>query len=612
MDVNLLLPVIFIPAGAGLLILLLPERVKVVQEVISFIAGSIMLAGTIYSFFFHTLPVPAPFNEVFRSTSFSSFLLMIAAGFGFFITLYSISYMWKKERRRQFYAFLLLALAGTAGVLLSDHILAFLISWETVTLALYFLIIGGEQGAQKGATKSFIMLGATDGLLLFGLALLWQISGKVLFSEMHISTNTWISGLSFTALMISAITKAGAMPFHTWIPASSEAAHPPAMAVLPASLDKVLGIFFLFTLCNRIFVIGEGFQIALLVIGCITIIGAVLIAMVQHDLRKLLAYHTVSQVGYMIVGIGTLSPLGILGGLFHMINNSIYKSCLFLGSGAVGKKTGTFELGKLGGLAKAMPFTFIAFLIAALSISGIPPFNGFVSKWMIYQALLESVKSGTLSMNIIGTIVFIVAMFGSALTLASFIKALYSVFLGQKTEKTQTVLKEVSFAMWIPMMTLASVCVLLGVFYLFFIRNILGPITGLTPVFPGVWESSFAMVLIFTGFIIGLLIYLAGKIVRSSRVVEPYIGGEQENPEVHRVPGTDFYTVISNMPVLRNIYKGQAKEYLDPFEWFGKLGDWIIMIFKKIQNGLLPWYLSLSLIGLVISLVLFLSFFITF
>ena len=132
-------------------------------------------------------------------------------------------------------------------------------------------------------------------------------------------------------------------------------------------------------------IIGGGIlSIVLALIGAATIIIAVMIAMVQHNLKKLLSYHAISQVGYMVLGIAPGTPVGIAGGVFHMLNHAIYKCCLFLCGGAVEQATGTAELERLGGLGKKMSITFAACLIAALSISGIPPLNGFVSKWMVY------------------------------------------------------------------------------------------------------------------------------------------------------------------------------------------------------------------------------------
>ncbi|GAI75218.1 unnamed protein product, partial [marine sediment metagenome] len=163
-------------------------------------------------------------------------------------------------------------------------------------------------------------------------------------------------------------------------------------------------------------------------VGSFTIIAAVMMALVQHDLKKLLSYHAVSQVGYMVLGIGTGIPLAMAGGIFHMLNNAIYKTSLFLGAGSVEHRAKTTQLNKLGGLARVMPITFVTFFIAALSISGVPPFNGFFSKWMIYQGVAELGKLG--GGGNLWIVWLLAAMFGSALTLASFIKLIHAIFLG--------------------------------------------------------------------------------------------------------------------------------------------------------------------------------------
>ena len=169
----------------------------------------------------------------------------------------------------------------------------------------------------------------------------------------------------------------------------------------------------------------------LMAIGSLTIVCAVMMALVQHDLKRLLGYHAVSQVGYMVLGIGTGNPIGIAGGIFHMLNHAIYKSCLFLSAGAVEKKTGTTDLDKLGGLSKTMPVVYVAFLIASLAISGVPPLNGFASKWMIYQGIIETGRQG----SHLWILWLMAAMFGSALTLASFMKLVHAVFLGQPSSE---------------------------------------------------------------------------------------------------------------------------------------------------------------------------------
>ena len=215
------------------------------------------------------------------------------------------------------------------------------------------------------------------------------------------------------------------MPFHTWVPDFGEKVDAPVSAFLPASLDKLLGIYLLARCVLDLFVPTPAMYGMLMLLGAVTVISAVLMALVQHDLKRLLSYHAVSQVGYMILGIGTGTAIGLAGGLFHMLNNTVYKTALFLCAGVIEKETGTTDLDRLGGLAKLMPVTFLTCTVAALSISGIPPLNGFASKWMIYQGIISGGEGAGL-----GWIVWLaVAMLGSALTLASFVKVLHATFL---------------------------------------------------------------------------------------------------------------------------------------------------------------------------------------
>jgi formate hydrogenlyase subunit 3/multisubunit Na+/H+ antiporter MnhD subunit len=336
----------------------------------------------------------------------------------------------------------------------------------------------------------------------------------------------------------------------------------------------------------------------LMIIGAVTIVAAVMVAVVQHDLKRLLSYHAISQVGYMLLGIGTLTPVGIAGGVFHMLNNAIYKNSLFLCAGAVEKKTGTTDLGELGGLAKVMPVTFVACLISALAISGVPPLNGFVSKWLVYQGVID-----------LGTrwsyILLVAAMFGSALTLASFVKVIYSVFLGQKTEKTQAVEGDVGFGMQLPLAVLAVLCLAFGIYYRFPLDTLIAPGLAGSVAPLGVWSSTWATGLIVLGLLIGLGIYLMGRFRKNSRVVSAFIGGEKLDPRVHRIDGTHFYDTIRSIPLLKRIYAAQEKGRLDPFNWIGGLGLSVTGVLRRLHNGFLSWYLSWSLLGIGILILLF-------
>jgi formate hydrogenlyase subunit 3/multisubunit Na+/H+ antiporter MnhD subunit len=369
------------------------------------------------------------------------------------------------------------------------------------------------------------------------------------------------------------------------------------MAYLPASLDKLLGIYLLTRICVDIFRIvpNSPMSILLLAIGSFTIIAAVLGALVQHNLKKLLSFHAVSQVGYMVLGIGTGLPIGIAGGLFHMFNNAIYKCCLFLVGGAVEKRTGTTELNQLGGLARFMPLTFMAALVASLSISGVPPFNGFASKWMIYQGVIELGKTSNLWI-----IWLIAAVFGSALTLASFMKLMHATFLGQWSEWTQKA-KEVSWFMWLPMIALALLCVIFGVFAYavpirFFIQ---AAVPGIS--YTGIWSPALATILIVVGLLIGLIIYWLGK-VKIATAKPAYVGGELLDEKMTKVSGVDFYDTIKKWGFLPWIYKWAEAKLFDIYEWGKAICRVLTAGLRWLHNGLLHTYLAWILLGTLILL----------
>jgi formate hydrogenlyase subunit 3/multisubunit Na+/H+ antiporter MnhD subunit len=603
---NILLVPVLLPMAVGLITFLFPRKDRWVRGILAVLTAAAALAAAIWIFVGRDVAFRFPLFALGRvsfdfdllATPLSSFILIFAAGFALLAAIYSLSYMAGKNRYREYYALYLFALGGTAGVLLADHLLVFLIFWEIVTASLYFLIATGGAESKAGATKTFAMLGGADGCLLLGIGILWFMTRSFAISTLEVPVVSALPATAFVLMMVGAITKAGSMPFHSWIPAASEGAPASVMALLPASLDKLLGIYLLTLIATRIFVLNAGLGLLLMIIGAVTILAAVMVAMVQHDLPRLLAYHAVSQVGYMLLGIGTLNPVGIAGGVFHMLNNSIYKNCLFLTAGAVEKKAGTTDLAALGGLARLMPLTFAGSLVSALAISGVPPFNGFVSKWLVYQGILETGRPASF-------IFLVAAMFGSALTLASFIKVIYSVFLGTRSEATRKLKGRVGFAMALPIVVLALLSLAFGVAYRFPLTRFIYPAIGVQAALLGVWSSTWATGLIVLGLVVGLILYVLGRYRRSARVVAPFTGGEEFEPRTGRIIGTYFYDTIKELPLLRRIYAGQEKGRLDPFTWIGALGLGITGVLRRVHNGLLSWYLSWSVAGIVILLVLF-------
>jgi formate hydrogenlyase subunit 3/multisubunit Na+/H+ antiporter MnhD subunit len=612
----ILLSLVFVPLIVGFVILFLPNRLRTLSKVLALVISIAAFARAVRIFRFGEYDCGWPILRIgdvqldllLSVKPLGSFILLFAMGFGLLITLYSLRSMAGAKRQNEYYGSILLTIGGTAGILLSNHLLFVLIFWEIVTASLYLLITIGGKNSNFAATKSFAMIGASDAAFLLGLLMVWALSGTFVISEINLPTTSGLSIIAFLLLMLAAITKAGALPLHTWLPTSGEYAPASVMALLPAAIDKLLGIYLLVIIVGEIFIIqSAALSLILAIIGAATIIIAVMIAMVQHNLKKLLSYHAISQVGYMVLGIATMTPVGIAGGIFHMLNHAIYKCCLFLCGGAVEHASGTAELDRLGGLGRKMSITFTTCLIAALSISGIPPFNGFVSKWMVYQGVIQMGSSQADSAARLWPIWLTCAMFGSALTLASFVKLIHSLFLGRLPDELKNV-KEVPSSMTLPMVVLSVLCVFFGVFYHVPLKLFIYPAlqamdmeTG-AAIFMGTWQSILATALIVIGLALGLIILLVGLLARKVRIVPTWTCGEIQSNEQMAIPGTGFYKTVSSMSGLKQLYSGQEKGHYDPYDQSAKCGLTLTAFLRWLHSGILPVYLTWVTVGLLIVL----------
>jgi formate hydrogenlyase subunit 3/multisubunit Na+/H+ antiporter MnhD subunit len=612
LDRILLYPV-FLPLAVGFALLFLPRRAKsllqfatVVVSLVAFVLAIQIFRREDATYHWPLLALGEfQLDLLLAATPLGSFILLFAMGFGVLITLYSLKSCAKVGRANEYYGSLLLALGGSAGILLTDHLLFLLVFWEIVTASLYILISTGGQHSNFAATKSFAMIGASDAGFLLGIGMVWTLSGTFVISQVRLPTTSSLPILSFLLLMLAAVTKAGAMPLHTWLPASGEHAPISVMALLPAAIDKLLGIYLLVLVVTRVFVLEPGpLTLTLAAIGAATIVIGALLAIVQRNFRKLLSYSAISQVGYMLLGIATLTPVGIAGGVFHMLNNALYKSCLFLCGGAVEEVTGTAELDELGGLGRKMPLTFAACLIAALSVSGIPPLNGFASKWMVYQAVVQMGTTEAGTGAALWPLWLLATLFGSALTLAYCVKILHSVFLSRLPDRLQRV-REVSALQTFPMLVLASLCVLFGVFYTVPLYRLILPALGIAAdpgMFSGTWNSQLATGLLLIGLAVGVGILAASAFRQKVRAVPTWTCGEIQPNDEMIIPGTHFYKTVSAMGGLRQMYQGQENGYFDLYNQSGKVGLVLTGILRWMHSGILPVYLTWVMLGLLIVL----------
>ena len=615
--------IIFLPIITGIILFIFPEKLKIIKGlvtvIISLLTGFVAFklyqseAAIVNLNLFSGLVAEA--SSIYQSfTDVSSYCQLnidplsqlISLGISFFaviISVYSLTNITRQNKVDQFYPFFLITLGCAHGAVLSDNLILFLVFWGVLGLTLYKLIKGYDEESSAAAKKTLILIGASDSIMIIGIALIGKIAGTYNMSELNISTTTGMGVMAFLTLLVGSFTKAGAFPFHTWIPDYTKKAPAASSAYLPASLDKLLGIYLLARLCTDIFVLNHWLKLVILILGVTTIILAVFMALIQHDYKRLLGFHAVSQVGYMVTGFGLGTPLGIAAGLFHMLNHAIYKSGLFLSAGSVYQQTGKSNLNELGGLSKSMPITFIAAFVFALSISGIPPLNGFASKWMIYQGIIDFGKQPGIA-NQLWIVWLALTVIGSALTLASFIKFMTGIFMGRRNQELENV-KEVNLLMLCPKIILALICISFGVFATgYFIPKIFYPITGEFELV-GVWQSSFISLLVVLSIILGLLVYLLGNI-KNFRTSDSFVGGENWE-EKAAFPVTGFYETIRNAKVLKFMYDKAEKRWFDIYDLTKHLVLDSNKLLSKVHTGILTDYTIWLFAGLAIMLILCLS-----
>ena len=355
------------------------------------------------------------------------------------------------------------------AVLLSRNGLHFLIAWELFTLSAYFLI-SLERGREEGRKAGWLYLAAshTASLCLFAF-----------FAALAAATGSWEIGAMpdrpelaplFWLALVGFGVKAGLFPLHIWLP-SAHANAPSHVSAMMSGMTIKIGIYGLVRFSGWL-VLPESAGWVIAVLGVASAVLGVAFALGQHDLKRLLAYHSVENIGIILIGLGfalvaaahghaAWGWLALAGGLLHVWNHGLFKALLFLGAGSVLHATGTRELSRLGGLWRAMPWTAGLFALGAAAISGLPPLNGFVSEWLVYLGLFEAVNaSGAAALAAVPAVVLL-AMTG-AMALACFVKVCGVVFLGAPRSAAAVHAHESGWLMRAPMIVLAGACVAIG------------------------------------------------------------------------------------------------------------------------------------------------------
>jgi hydrogenase-4 component B len=417
------------------------------------------------------------------------FFTLLVSLLGLAISIYSLGYV------RGFYgrknvgvlgAFFNLLLLATTLVFLADNAFFFLLVWELMALTVYCLVSfeHEKEESRNAGVLYFVMSHIGTGCIMLGFLLLFRASGDYGFAGFHALGDKMSDGsrnAAFLLFLVGFGIKAGIIPLHIWLPVAHPAAPSNVSAIMSGVIIKT-GIYGL----TRVFFDFLGtppnwWGVTVLAIGTISAVLGVLYALMEHDLKRLLAYHSIENIGIILMGLGAslmflhsghplLASLALIAGMYHTINHAVFKGLLFLGAGAVLHATHTRNMEDMGGLAKRMPQTAFFFLVGAVAISALPPLNGFVSEWLTYQALLQGFGTTPSLIRLMFPLSGAMLALTGALAAACFVKAYGITFLAQPRSEHAEHAHEAPFPMLAGQAILAAACVFLGLFPTVFLK----------------------------------------------------------------------------------------------------------------------------------------------
>jgi len=424
------------------------------------------------------------------------YFALLVSLLGLALSLYSLGYTRDFAGRRNvglFGAAYNSALLATTVVFLSANAVGFLVAWELMALATFILVSTEHERdeARHAGVLYFIMSHLGTACLILGFLLLFQASGGDGFAGFHgigAKLAAGPRGAAFVLFLAGFGVKAGVIPLHIWLPM----AHPAAPSNVSALMSGVVIKAGVYGLARAAFdFMGpppNWWGATVLAVGTVSAVLGVLYALMEHDLKRLLAYHSIENIGIILMGLGAalmflhsghpaLAALALAAGLYHTLNHAVFKGLLFLGAGAVVQATHTRNLEELGGLVKRMPVTAACFLLGAVAISALPPLNGFVSEWLTYQSLLLGFGTTPGLTRLVFPLSGAMLALTGALAAACFVKAYGIAFLAQPRSGPAASAREAPGTMLAAQVLLAAACVGLGLFPLQFLR-LLNPVVA--------------------------------------------------------------------------------------------------------------------------------------
>ncbi len=553
------------------------------------------------------------FNSLllFQMNSLTWLLAIVISTVFLMSILFSIPEMEDLDNVNAYYLELLFLEGSMFGIILAGDLFTFFVFWEMMSWLSYFLVIKGTEKSKEAGYKYIIMslIGANSALV--ALVLVYLKTQSFVFSNVSSMLASQSPSFVISAFVLFAINfliKAAIMPLHIWLPDAHSEAPSPVSAILSGILVKigVYGLlFFTFVLFNaNLFnkimpsIFGNSLILVILqwMAGLSILIGTFL-AILQEDAKRILAYSTIAQVGYIVLGISLGTSLGVSGGLLHLVNHAIFKALLFFVVGAVIYRTGTKNLSELGGLIKKMPVSFVSMLIAIIALAGIPPLNGFASKYLIYEALIQKKEP----------ILLTIALLGGTGAFLYVYRLIHSIFLGQLSDKYADV-KEVPLLMQVPMLVLSVLAILFGIFPSIPMNFVSKAVSylGLEPIKyyltgfptqPGLHEANILKIssALTIGFVVSLLIFLLLPKAKRVDQLDNYYAGEKLTKDTKYNYSFGFYSFFDD--ILGSFsYLSVEKIYSNVEGLFKTVGDYL----RRFYTGNLETYLSYGVVAIVI------------
>ena len=541
--------------------------------------------------------------------------------------------------------FLMLLIASMLGVVTVQNGLAFLIVWELMSLSSFFLVIfeGEKKNVLKAGIKYLVYMHFSVIFIIAMIAMLANASGSFGFENFMetVSQNPQLANIAFLLGFVGFGIKAGFVPFHNWLPD----AHPAAPTHVSGIMSGVMIKTGIYGILRTLLIVGVPSKLVsyiVLVVAVISALYGVLYAITQHDIKRLLAYHSIENIGIIGIGIAVgmlglaygnniVAALGFSGAILHVINHSIFKELLFFAAGSTYLKTHTRNIETLGGLIKSMPYTALLFIIGSVAICGLPPFNGFISEFLIYGGMLQGIPSSDMGMFITLVVsIGALAMVGTMAVLC-FSKASGIMFLGEaRSEAASQVKEDVGAVMLLPMSILALFTLLIGVFPQHVLKVIVAPASQFAggesalPIFESLGSVMQQLSICFGIFVLMLIVVLVIRMLINRRYEEHCTWGcgyNRANPHMQYTASSYASPFISTLkPLFKRVSHIKKPKDLFPKEAYYELeiedieeayivnpivkwDEKLLAKFERIQNGNMQQYILFGLIFLVLAIV---------